>query len=159
MCKRLPKFSSWSFARLNDSAIGAFQPVSVIACVRPAIMDFTSGKSTQKAFMFNPYMKAAKFSLNRAKLSCINCKCIIFASKSAIESDNSPKEGSNASRGTSLTPATLALDDSRKDEREDARNGVVGRERGCLEFDAERVILLRPPTCGVVEEDMFGEHS
>lgn len=79
----------------------------------------------------------------------------MFASRSAIESDNSPNEGSNSSSGTSLTPATLALADSRKDEREDARKGVVGREIGRRELEVERVMLLLPVACGVVEEDMF----
>lgn len=32
----------------------------------------TSGKSTQNAFMFIPYRKLAKLSVNRAMLSCIN---------------------------------------------------------------------------------------
>jgi len=69
----------------------------------------------------------------------------MFASKSAMESDNSPKEGSNSSSGTLLTPATLALADSRKDEREDARRGVVGREMGRRELEVDRVILLLLP--------------
>jgi hypothetical protein len=76
----------------------------------------------------------------------------MFASRSAIESDNSPKDGSNASRGTSVTPPTLALPDSRREEREEGRRGVVGRDTGRREFEAERVILLL--ACGVVVEDM-----
>lgn len=32
----------------------------------------TSGKSTQKAFIFKPYKKLAKLSLKRARLSCIS---------------------------------------------------------------------------------------
>ena len=80
--------------------------------------------------MFNPYRKLAKFSLKRAKLSCISCKCIKFASKSAIESDNSAKAGSKASMGASDVPPTLDLPDSRKEDREEGRSGVVGREMG-----------------------------
>ena len=57
----------------------------------------TSGKSTQKAFMFMPYRKLAKLSLNRLKLSCISCKCMKLASRSAIESESSAKAGSRDS--------------------------------------------------------------
>lgn len=49
--------------------------------------------------MFSPYKKLAKFSLNLDKLSCINCRCMKFASRSAIESDNSAKAGSSDSSG------------------------------------------------------------
>lgn len=63
--------ASFCFARRYDSEIGA------------------SGKSTQKAFIFNPYRKLAKLSLNRVRLSCISCKCIKLASRSAIESASS----------------------------------------------------------------------
>lgn len=59
----------------------------------------TSGKSTQKAFMFIPYRKLAKLSLNLLKLSCINCRCMKLASRSAIESESSAKAGSRNSRG------------------------------------------------------------
>ena len=102
----------------------------------------TSGKSTQKAFIFSPYKKLAKFSLNLARLSCINCKCIKFASKSAIESENSANSGSKTSRGTALEFPVLALPDSRRDDREEGRSGVVGRERGLRVPDVERFVLL-----------------
>ena len=62
-------------------------------------IDFTSGKSTQKAFIFMPYKNPAKLSLNRAKLSCMSCKCMKLASRSAIESDSSAKAGSSDSSG------------------------------------------------------------
>ena len=64
----------------------------------------TSGKSTQKAFMFMPYRKLAKLSLNRLKLSCISCKCMKLASRSAIESESSAKAGSRDSRGKAEEP-------------------------------------------------------
>ena len=64
----------------------------------------TSGKSTQKAFMFIPYKKLAKLSLNLLKLSCINCRCMKLASRSAIESESSAKAGSRDSRGTVKEP-------------------------------------------------------
>lgn len=69
----------------------------------------TSGKSTQNAFIFNPYKKLAKLSLNRVKLSCINCRCMKFASRSAIESASSANCGSRALMAGWLYPALLML--------------------------------------------------
>ena len=66
--------------------------------------EHTSGKSTQKAFMFIPYKKPAKLSLNLLKLSCINCICMKLASRSAIESESSAKAGSRDSRGNIEEP-------------------------------------------------------
>jgi len=74
-----------------------------------------------------------------------------FASKSAIESDSSAKAGSKVSTGASDAPATLDLPDSRREEREDGRKGVVGRETGLRVPDVGRFTLL---ACGVVEDDM-----
>ena len=94
----------------------------------------TSGKSTQKAFIFNPYRKLAKFSLNLDRLSCINCMCIKFASKSAIESESSAKAGSRDSRGNAeeVLPPGVNVWLSRSEVREPGRRGVVGREGGRL---------------------------
>lgn len=50
-------------------------------------------------------------------------------------------------------PPRLALPDSRRDEREDGRRGVVGREMGLREAEVERWMLL--PAWGVVEVAMF----
>lgn len=61
-----------------------------------------------------------------------------------MESESSPKEGSNASRGTLFAPLTLALADSRKEEREEGRSGVVGLEGGLREVEVERTTLLLP---------------
>jgi len=102
----------------------------------------TSGKSTQNAFMFNPYKKLAKFSLNLDKLSCINCRCIKLASKSAIESDSSAKAGSKLSRGSSDAPPVLDLPDSRRDDLEEGRKGVVGRETGLRVADVDLLLPL-----------------
>lgn len=46
--------------------------------------------------MFMPYRKLAKLSLKRVKLSCISCRCMKLASKSAIESASSANCGSKA---------------------------------------------------------------
>ena len=75
-----------------------------------------------------------------------------FASKSAMESDSSAKEGSKSSRGASDAPIMLALPDSRNDDLEEGRSGVVGRERGRWLPDTDFLVLL--PACGVVEEDI-----
>lgn len=118
-----PACSSFCIDLRNDSAIGP------------------SGKSTQKAFMFSPYRKLAKLSLNRARLSCISWKCIMLASRSATASDSSAKAGSKAFRGNgSEPPSTLRLAESRNEEREEGRRGVVGRDVRVLEL--ERLALL-----------------
>lgn len=60
-----------------------------------------------------------------------------FASRSAKLSFNSANDGSKASRGSSDAPRKLALPDSRREEREEGRRGVVGRDIGLRvpEFD------------------------
>lgn len=73
--------------------------------------------------MFKPYKKAAKLSLKRAKLSCITCRCMKFASRSTILSESSAKAGSKASNGD----ASFAPAESRKLVLETGRSGVVGR--------------------------------
>jgi len=103
---------SFSFTLRKESAIGP------------------SGKSTQNAFMLSPYKKLAKSSLNRAKLSCMSWKCIMLASRSVTASASSAKAGSKALSGNgSPPPLMLRCADSRKDERDEGRSGVVGRER------------------------------
>lgn len=94
----------------------------------------TSEKSTQNAFMFRPYRKLAKDSLNRARLSCISWKCIMLASKSATASDSSPKAGSNSFKGNEPSPSPALRAESRKEDRDDGRSGVVGRELRVLEL-------------------------
>jgi len=78
------------------------------------------------------------------------CRCMKLASRSAIESDSSANSGSKASRGRG---PLLDLPDSRREEREDARRGVVGRESGRRVAELERLMLL--PAWGVVEDDML----
>ena len=94
----------------------------------------TSGKSTQNAFMFRPYKKLAKLSLKRVKLSCISCRCIKLASRSAMESASSANCGSSALIAGCEYPALLMLWPypwaSRSEERELGRRGVVGRDEG-----------------------------
>ena len=103
----------------------------------------TSGKSTQKAFMFMPYRKLAKLSLNRLRLSCMSCKCIRFASRSAIESDSSANAGSSDSRGKAEMPdlgVNVWL--SRNEVREVGRRGVEGREGGLIrDAEVERFVV------------------
>lgn len=95
--------------------------------------------------MFNPYRKLAKLSLNRDRLSCISCRCMKLASRSAMESASSANAGSRASMADlppliGLTyPAPLVP--SRKDDLELGRKGVVGREEGPLWREAERCAL------------------
>ncbi len=101
--------------------------------------------------MFKPYRKLAKFSLNLERLSCISCRCMKLASKSAMESDSSANDGSKASSGSeSDAPPMLAFQDSRRDDRADGRKGVVGRARGLRVPELERFALL--PARGVVDD-------
>jgi hypothetical protein len=93
----------------------------------------TSGKSTQKAFMFMPYRKPAKLSEKRAKLSCINCSCRKFCSRSAMASLSSanPSWRPSSAFPDEAAPRPLCTL-SRNELREDGRRGVVGRLRGDL---------------------------
>lgn len=93
--------------------------------------------------MLSPYRKLAKFSLNLDRLSCISCKCIRFASRSAIESENSAKAGSSESKGNAdeAPPPGVKVWLSRNDVRELGRSGVVGLEGGRLR-EEERLAVL-----------------
>lgn len=59
-----------------------------------------------------------------------------FASKSAMASDSSPNWGSKALSGKGASTLTLA--DSRNEERDEGRRGVVGRET--LDREVERFL-------------------
>lgn len=63
-----------------------------------------------------------------------------LASKSAIESDNSAKAGSRASRGDSW-PTLLNLPESRSEDLDDGRRGVVGRDVGRRLRDPDRLVV------------------
>lgn len=133
----------WFCGRLNESGTGACNMVSVTthACLRSfqhrhcafsrreRILR-TSGKSTQKAFMFMPYRKPAKLSLNRARLSCMSCSCTKFCSRSAMASLSSanPSDRPSSALEDDAPRERWAL--SRRELREEGRRGVVGRERG-----------------------------
>jgi hypothetical protein len=78
--------------------------------------------------MFRPYRKLAKSSLKRARLSCINWKCIMLASRSAMASESSAKAGSNVLSGNGASSLTLFRAESRKEDREEGLSGVVGRD-------------------------------
>ena len=94
--------------------------------------------------MFKPYRKLAKLSLNLDKLSCINWRCIKFASISAIESESSAKAGSNDSNGKlEEAPSAEYPWLSLREVRELGRKGVVGREGGLLrDMDTDLLALL-----------------
>jgi len=145
--------SSFCFARLKDSGIGAWQSPLALNYVSWG-SSYTSGKSTQNAFMFIPYKKLAKLSLNRLRLSCINCKCIKLASKSAIESESSAKAGSNDINGKAEAPdlgVNVWL--SRKEVRELGRRGVEGCEGGLVRVaEVERFEFGRSMTANSIEQ-------
>ncbi|EEP80576.1 conserved hypothetical protein [Uncinocarpus reesii 1704] len=93
----------------------------------------TSGKSTQNAFIFNPYKKLAKLSLNRDRLSCKSWRCMKLASRSAIESENSANCGSSELIAGCSVCVPVGLPPklcSRREDLELGRRGVVGREEG-----------------------------
>jgi hypothetical protein len=82
------------------------------------------------------------------------CKCMRLASRSAIESPSSANSGSYASSGVSseLDEAWRGLDfleDSRSEEREEGRKGVVGRERGRRVLEEGRWCVLPAEGMGV----------
>jgi hypothetical protein len=98
--------------------------------------------------MFIPYRKPAKLSEKRARLSCISCNCRKFCSRSAIASLNSANPSCSPSSALPDTEAARPRwDESRKEEREEARRGVVGRDRG----DLLRVRRYEGVVVGVVE--------
>ncbi|KAH6989451.1 hypothetical protein BKA56DRAFT_575809 [Ilyonectria sp. MPI-CAGE-AT-0026] len=78
--------------------------------------------------MLRPYRKLANDSLKRARLSCMTWKCIMLTSRSAMASDSSAKAGSNAFRGNGASPSPALRAESRKEERDEGRSGVVGRD-------------------------------
>lgn len=105
----------------------------------------TSGKSTQNAFIFKPYRKLPNDSVNRSKLSCISWKCIKLASRSAMPSASSANEFSKILSGNADSDKLPPYEDSRKDDCDVARSGVVGRgvrARGVVRFIAESGISL-----------------
>lgn len=140
--------SSLSFALRNDSAIGPYNSsvLDILIILRSQSI-LTSGKSTQKAFMFRPYKKLAKSSLNRARLSCMSWKCIILASRSAKASESSAKAGSKVFNGNGSPPWVLRWADSRNEERDEGRRGVVGRDR---DVERGRLALSCPSLADMV---------
>ncbi|KAH8670473.1 hypothetical protein BGZ61DRAFT_459437 [Ilyonectria robusta] len=78
--------------------------------------------------MLRPYRKLANDSLKRARLSCMTWKCIMLTSRSAMASESSAKAGSNAFRGNGASPSPALRAESRKEERDEGRSGVVGRD-------------------------------
>ncbi|KAF2018485.1 hypothetical protein BU24DRAFT_171839 [Aaosphaeria arxii CBS 175.79] len=100
--------SGWFWGRLKDSGAGVWRSgMSVHVCSQTCVVSgdmnrengHTSGKSTQKAFMFMPYRKPAKLSEKRARLSCMSCSWTKLDSRSAIASESSAKSSCRSSRG------------------------------------------------------------
>lgn len=83
-------------------------------------------KSTQNAFIFNPYRKLAKLSLNLDKLSCMICMSPMLTSSVVIASESSANAGSSALRGK----ASSVGFELTREPREERRRGVGGRDGG-----------------------------
>lgn len=82
----------------------------------------------------------------------MTCKCMKFASKSAIESESSANAGSKTSKGTEDAPV-LERADTPREEREEGRRGVVGRDMGPRDPEVGRLALLLAR--GVVDAIVF----
>jgi hypothetical protein len=65
----------------------------------------------------------------------------MLASRSAIASDSSANAGSKVLRGNEASPETLSRADSRNEERDDGRSGVVGREVRVRDVERARLAL------------------
>jgi hypothetical protein len=89
----------WSLCPRSVNAFSLAFPFLRCSSILSRTHPLTSGKSTQKAFIFRPYKKLAKLSPNRDKLSCMSCRCMKFASRSAILSESSAKAGSREDSG------------------------------------------------------------
>ena len=111
--------------------------------------------------MFMPYKKAPKFSLNLPKLSFNSCKCIKFASRSAMLSLSSANAGSSEANGKSAFEVDAlplgVVCEARRLVREGGRSGVVGRDgRRVREWDESRWRPDEGGCCaGVVVVAMF----
>ena len=123
-----------SLCRANDCGIGAYNHHTISPHPHPLhrrMVYLTSGKSTQKALIFNPYKNAPKFSLNLPRLSFSSCRCMKLASRSAMLSLSSAKAGSRVARisveEVEVEPLGVVWE-ARRLVREGGRRGVVGRE-------------------------------
>lgn len=107
----------------------------------------------QNAFIFSPYKKLAKLSLNLDRLSCMICISPISASSVAIASESSAKAGSRTFRGNESSAEGLPC----WEPREDRRRGVAGRELGReLEDFTFLPVEIENWTGVVVEGDAIG---
>ncbi|KAK8922341.1 hypothetical protein VCV18_006395 [Metarhizium anisopliae] len=68
----------------------------------------------------------------------------MLASRSAIASESSAKAGSKAFSGNSAPPPRTLRAESRKEDREDGRSGVVGLELRAREFERFRLMAVQP---------------
>lgn len=82
-----PEDGSWEqVSTLKGFSDWRLRNIVRVLDIYPSYSMLASKKSTQNAFIFNPYRKAAKLSENRDKLSCMSCMCMKLASKSDIAS-------------------------------------------------------------------------
>ncbi len=63
-----------------------------------------------------------------------------------MASERSANAGSNVFRGKVASPETLFLAASRKDDREDGRSGVVGRDVRVRDVERARFVLESRPS-------------
>lgn len=76
----------------------------------------------------------------------------MLVSRSASASESSSNAGSNALSGKEASPETLFRADSLKDDRDEARRGVVGRDVRDRDRDRDRVAL--ESRLGLAPEDI-----
>lgn len=76
----------------------------------------------------------------------------MLASRSTMASDSSANAGSNALSGKAASPWTLSRADSRKEDREEGRSGVVGRD--VRVWEVER---FRDRVCPSLEAIVMGD--
>ena len=67
-----------------------------------------------------------------------------------MASDSSAKAGSKVLRGNDAPPDTLSRAESRKEDRDDGRSGVVGRDVRDRDVDRARFVLESRLWLGIV---------
>jgi len=67
-----------------------------------------------------------------------------------MASESSANAGSKVASGKGASPVTLSRADSRKEERDDGRSGVVGREWRVREVERARLLLVSRLELGMI---------